>query len=134
MHKLIIIGNLGRDPEMRYMPNGSPVTNFSLASNRRYKTSEGEDREETVWVRVSCFGRLAEVTNEYLSKGRQVYVEGRLRADENGNPRTFSRNDGSTGTSYEVVAQTVHFLGARGDTSTAPTDGAPAEAEEEIPF
>jgi single-strand DNA-binding protein len=79
MDKLIVIGNLGRDPEMRYLPSGKPVTNFSVASNRKWTDNEGVLHEETIWVRVSAFGRLAEVCNQYLSKGRQVYVEGRLR-------------------------------------------------------
>ena len=78
MNKLIVIGHLGRDPEMRYLPSGGGVTNFSVASSRRYTTSAGEQREETEWFNCSAFGRLAETCNQYLTKGKQVYVEGRL--------------------------------------------------------
>ena len=138
MHKITLIGNLGRDPEMRYLPSGQPVTNFSVASNRRWTNQDGTPGEETVWVRVSAFGRLAEVCNQYLSKGRQVYVEGRLRPDpETGGPRVYQRNDGSHGASYEIVAQTVQFLGGRGNGEAAELDfGQPGQEEEieEIPF
>jgi single-strand DNA-binding protein len=136
MDKLIVIGNLGRNPEMRYLPSGQPVTNFSVASNRKWTDNEGVLHEETIWARVSAFGRLAEVTNQYLSKGRQVYVEGLLRPDaETGGPRVYERNDGSHGASYEIVAATVQFLGGRngGSASEPDLDGEP-EAEEEIPF
>ena len=138
MDKLIVIGNLGRDPEMRYLPSGKPVTNFSVASNRKWTDNEGVLHEETIWVRVSAFGRLAEVTNQYLSKGRQVYVEGRLRPDpETGGPRVYERNDGSSGASYEIVAATVQFLGGRNGNGSSPGEpdfGGEPEAEEEIPF
>jgi len=96
---------------MRYLPSGQPVTNFSVASNRKWTDNEGVLHEETIWIRASAFGRLAEVTNQYLSKGRQVYMEGRLRPDpETGGPRVYERNDGSHGSSYEIVATTVQFL------------------------
>ena len=81
MNKIIVIGNLGRDPELRYTPSGQAVTGFSLASTRRY-TSNGERREETEWFNCSAWGRLAEVANQYLQKGQQIYVEGRLRSRE----------------------------------------------------
>lgn len=138
-HKVILVGNLGRDPEMRYTPSGQAVTNMSVATNRRYTDSAGETREETVWFRVAVWGRQAEVANQYLSKGRQILVEGRLVADENGNPRTFSRQDGSTGTSFELNAQTVRFLGGRPDGEDGQVDAVsdasaePASADE-IPF
>ena len=79
MHKITIIGHLGRDPEMKYTPDGQAVTTFSVAFSRKYKTAEGEPREETEWFNVSAWGKLAEVCNEYLTKGKQVYVEGRLK-------------------------------------------------------
>ena len=79
VNKIIVIGNLGSDPEMRYTPNGQSVTSFNIASNRRYRTADGEQREETEWFRCSAFGRLADVCNQYLTRGQQVYVEGRLR-------------------------------------------------------
>jgi len=115
-HKVIIVGNLGRDPEMRYTPNGSAVTNFSVATNRRWTNQDGSQGEETVWFRVSAWGKLAEVCNQYLSKGRQVFIEGLLRPDpETGGPRIWTGNDGRARASFEVVAQTVKFLGGRGD-------------------
>ena len=80
MNKIIVIGNLGRDPEMRYTPNGQSVTSFSVASNRKYTTATGERREETEWFNVSAWGKLGETCNQYLTKGSQVYVEGRLRS------------------------------------------------------
>ena len=85
MNKIMVIGNLGSDPEMRYTPNGQAVTNFNVATNYRYNTADGEQREETEWFRVSVFGRQAESCNQYLAKGRKVYVDGRLRS------RTFPR-------------------------------------------
>ena len=78
MNKILIIGNLGSDPEMRYTPNGNPVTSFSMPTNRRYTTADGESREETEWFNVNAWGRNSELCNQYLSRGRQVYVEGRL--------------------------------------------------------
>ena len=123
MHKIIVIGNLGRNPEMRHLPSGQPVTNFSVASNRKWNDAEGQAHEQTVWIRVSAFGRLAEVCNEYLLKGRQVYVEGRLRPDpETGAPRVFTRNDGTPGASYEMVAATVQFLGGRNGNGASPNE------------
>ena len=136
-HKVILVGNLGRDPEMRYTPSGQAVTNLSVATNRRYTDSSGESHEETVWFRVSVWGRQAEATNQYLSKGRQVLVEGRLVPDENGNPRTWTRQDGSTAASFEVNAQTVRFLGGRADGVTfdeGPGAGPAPESVDDIPF
>ncbi len=134
-HTVIIAGYLGRDPEMRYTPSGTPVTNFSVASSRRWTDQNGQQQEETIWFRVSVFGRQAEVCNQYLSKGRAVLVEGRLRPDENGNPRLWQRQDGSWAASFEITAQTVRFLGRR-EGAAAPTEietVAPS-TEEDIPF
>ncbi len=78
MNKIIVIGNLGRDPEMKYTPSGQGVTSFSIASSRKSTTSSGEQREETEWFNCSAFGKLADTCNQYLTKGKQVYVEGRL--------------------------------------------------------
>ncbi len=137
-HKVILVGNLGRDPEMRYTPSGQAVTNLSVATNRRYTDSSGEQREETVWFRVSVWGRQAESSHQYLRKGRQVLVEGRLTADENGNPRIWTRQDGTSAASFEVNAQTVRFLGGRGDAVDGEAQGdvtAPGpQSEDEIPF
>ena len=94
---------------MRYTPNGQSVTNFNVASSRRYRTADGEQREETEWFRVSAFGRLADVCNQYLTKGRQVYVEGRLRG------RSYTDRDGQPRYSLEINANEVQFLGGRGE-------------------
>lgn len=139
--KIIVIGNLGGDPEMRYMPDGTAVTNFSLATNRRWNDSRsGESRDETTWFRVSVWGRQAETANQYLSKGRRVLVEGRLQPDpQSGGPRTFQRNDGTIGASYEIRAFTVQFLGGRDDgggsyDDDGGYDGPGAQEEDDIPF
>ena len=79
MNKIIIIGNLGRDPEMRYSASGNPMTSFSIASNHRYTTAAGERREETEWFNCTAFGRLADTCNQFLGRGQEVYIEGRLR-------------------------------------------------------
>ncbi len=116
-HTLIIVGNLGRDPEMRYTPAGQAVTSFSVASTRQYTNSGGQQVKETVWFRVSVWGKMAETCNTYLKKGSKVLVEGRLVPGENGGPRIFNRQDGTSGANFEVNAQTVRFLSSRGDTS-----------------
>src|SRR5690606_12253690 len=116
MHQVLtIVGNLGRDPELRYLPSGEAVCNLSVATNRRWNDRQtGEAQEEVCWFRVSVWGKQAEAVNEYLSKGRQVLVEGRLRPDpETGGPRVYLRQDGTAGASFEVVAQTVRFLVGR---------------------
>lgn len=110
INKVIIVGNLGRDPEMRYTQNGSPVTTFSVAVSRNWKSQEGENREETEWFNVVCWSKLAEIANQYLAKGRQVYIEGRLR--------TRSWDDQQTGEKKyrtEVIANEMQMLGQRGD-------------------
>jgi single-strand DNA-binding protein len=110
LNKLTIIGNLGRDPEMRYLPSGSPVTNFSVAVSRRWTGRDGEQREETDWFNVSCFDKLAETANQYLAKGRQVYIEGQVRA------RTWDdQQTGEKRVSLDVRANQLVLLGQRGD-------------------
>ena len=135
-HTLIFIGNLGRDPEMRYTPNGQPVTSFNVACSRQYTGSNGQTVKETVWFRVSVSGKQAESCNPYLKKGSKVLVEGRLVPDQaSGGPKTFSRQDGTTGASYDVSASMVRFLTPRSDNAGSPEDAAaPAEGGEEIPF
>ncbi len=135
-HRIIIAGYLGRDPEMRYTPNGTPVTTFTMASSRRWVDQDGQQQEETIWFRVSTFGRLAETCNQYLSKGRPVLVEGRLRPDGSGNPRIWVGNDGVARANFDVVATTVRFLGRGGEPAGATGEAveeAPPE-DEEIPF
>ncbi len=112
-HTIIVVGNLGRDPEMRYLPSGQPVTNLSLATNRKYTDSNGQLVKETIWFRVSVWGKQAEACNQYLRKGSQVLVEGRLQPDPNtGGPRIWQGQNGP-GASYEIVASTVRFLSSR---------------------
>lgn len=109
MNKIIIIGNLGRDPEMRYSTSGNPMTSFSIASNHRYTTAAGERREETEWFNCTAFGRLADTCNQFLSRGQQVYVEGRLRS------RQYDRRDGTPGFSLDVTVTDMQMLGRRDD-------------------
>ncbi|MEP7359182.1 MAG: single-stranded DNA-binding protein [Anaerolineales bacterium] len=137
-HKVILVGNLGRDPEMRYTPSGAAVTNFSMATSEKWTGQDGQQQERTIWWRVSVFGKSGEACNEYLKKGSKVLVEGRMNADpKTGNPRLFQRGDGSTGTSFEVTALAVKFLSSRGETGGGPGGGMmeaePAD-ESEIPF
>ncbi|MBC7251197.1 MAG: single-stranded DNA-binding protein [Anaerolineae bacterium] len=129
-HRVIIVGYLGRDPEMRYTPDGTPVTNFSVATSRRWTNQDGSQGEETVWWRVTAWRKLAEICNQYLTKGRPVLVEGVMRPDpDTGGPRVWTGNDGVARASYEVTARTVKFLPSRGE----PTAGVPGIAEEEPP-
>ena len=133
MNKVLIIGNLGSDPEMRYMPSGDPVTSFSVATSWRYRTRDGEQREETEWFRVNAWGRLAETTNQYLTKGSKVYVEGRLQS------RSWQGQDGQTRFSNEIRANDVRFLDPRGQTSGDPGgyEGAPPvspDDEDDLPW
>ena len=109
MNKIIVIGNVGRDPEMRYTASGQSVTSFSVASNRRYRTADGEQREETEWFNVSAFGRLSEICNQYLTRGQQVYVEGRLRS------RSYTDRNGEQRHSLDITLQEMQMLGRRGD-------------------
>ncbi|MBL7184610.1 MAG: single-stranded DNA-binding protein [Anaerolineae bacterium] len=130
--KVIIIGRLGQDPEMRYTPSGKPVTSFSVATSRKWTDQEGQQQERTTWFRVSVWDRQAETCNQYLVKGQQVFVEGQLTSDpETGGPRIWTGNDGVARASYEVRAWVVRFLAKpRG---VAPEE-APVMEEEEIPF
>src|SRR6266542_684649 len=107
LNKVMIIGNLGRDPEMRYTPSGQPVTQFTVAVNRNYKNQAGEWQEETEWFRIVAWGPLAERTAEYLRKGRKVYVEGRLQT------RQWEGQDGQKRYTTELVANTVTPLDPR---------------------
>ena len=135
-HTIIIVGNLGRDPEMRYTPGGQAVTNFSVATSRKYTGSDGQLVNETIWFRISAWGKQAETCNQYLRKGSRVLVEGRLVPDNaTGGPRIWSRQDGTSGASFEVSAQTVRFLSARGEEEGGAVAGEPGPAtEDDIPF
>ena len=104
LNKVMIIGNLGSEPEMRFTPSGNPVTSFRVATNRVYNTPEGERKEETEWFTVITWGRLAEQCNQFLGKGRLVYAEGRLRT------RTWEGQDSQKHYRTEVIANRVTFL------------------------
>ncbi|HEC22486.1 MAG TPA: single-stranded DNA-binding protein [Chloroflexi bacterium] len=130
----IIVGNLGRDPEMRFMPDGRPVTTFTVAVNRRWTRQDGTQGEKTWWFRVTAWGRLAETCNQYLSRGRQVLVVGEIDASA-----WIDKQSGEARASLELTARDVKFLGGRG---AAPEEGmgldaggeAPGTTEEDIPF
>ena len=124
-HTILIIGRLGRDPEMRFTPSGQAVTNFNLASNRQYSDANGDSIKETTWFRVSAWGKTAENVNQFLHKGSLVMVEGRMVCDpETGSPRLYTRQDGTPGVSFEVSANTVRFLSGREEDGEAETSGA----------
>ena len=141
-NKVILVGYLGRDPELRYTPEGTAVCNFSMATTERKKSKSGEFQDVTTWFRVTLWRRQAEVASQYLSKGRQVYIEGRLSLTE------YQDRDGNTRTSLEVQGSDIQFIGARGDEGAGPREpradassAAPASAphdapvtEDDIPF
>lgn len=125
LNKITLIGNVGSDPEMRYTPNGKAVTSFRMATNYRYMGSDGERKEETEWFRVSVWGKQAESCNQFLSKGRRVYVEGRLHSS------SWEGQDGQMRTSLEVSANRVIFL----DRAAAVSLAEDGELEpEDLPF
>lgn len=128
--EITIIGNIGNTPEMRYTPGGQAVTNFNLATNRKYKGAGGEEVKETVWFRISCWGKQAEIANTYLGVGSQVAVKGRLKADPaTGGPRVYNAQDGSARASFEVDCKELIFIkleGGRGPSGN--------EQNEDIPF
>ena len=130
-NKITIVGYLGRDPELRYTPQGTALCNMSVATTERRRNARGEAEEHTIWFRVSAWGRQAEVAAEYLAKGRQVYVEGRLRLEQ------YTDREGNPRTSAEVNASDIQFLGQRADTQdrdverTADNGRADEEMEEE---
>lgn len=142
VNKVIIVGNVGRDPETRYMPSGDAVTNISVATSDRYKDKQtGEMKENTEWHRIAFFGKLAEIAGQYLKKGSQVYVEGRLRT------RKWTDQSGQEKYSTEIIADSMQMLGARmagsgdaGDRSKSP-ESTPSQApgglgamDDDIPF
>jgi single-strand DNA-binding protein len=126
VNKVILIGNLGRDPETRYMPDGAAITNISVATTDTWKDKQGEKQEKTEWHRVAFFGKLAEIAAEYLKKGSQVYVEGRLQT------RKWQDKDGNDKYTTEIVADRMQMLGSRqgmgGGDREAPPDREPAGA------
>ena len=125
VNKAILIGNLGADPELRYTPGGQAVTTFRLATTERWTGQDGQKNEKTVWHNIVAWGKQAEIVKEYLSKGRQVYVEGRI------DNRSYDDKEGNKRYVSEIVALRVQFLGSRGD---APGEPAPAaETPSETP-
>ena len=135
--KLIIVGRLGRDPEMRYTPTGQPVTSFSVATDRQYKDKAGNPVKETVWFRVTAWAKLAETCNNFLQKGKMVLIEGRLTVDsKTGGPRVWVGQDGQARASYEVTAETVKFLSQRSESAGegTPEDDLGISPAEDLPF
>ena len=131
LNKVMIIGHLGRDPEMRYTPSGRPVTTFSVAVSRSWNSSDGERRSETEWFKIVAWGNLAEICKKYLFKGQQVYIEGRLQT------RRWEDKDSQQRTSVEVVANEMTMLGDRRDKGAGDDsfDEIPPDIDEdEFPF
>ncbi|RLA35505.1 MAG: single-stranded DNA-binding protein [Gammaproteobacteria bacterium] len=144
VNKVIIVGNLGGDPDTKYMPSGSAVTNLTVATNESWKDKQtGEQKDRTEWHKVAMFGRLAEIAAEYLRKGSQVYIEGKLRT------RKWTDKQGNDRYSTEIVADEMQMLGGRGGggapamggppPSSAPPQGSPGPAggddfDDDIPF
>ncbi len=137
-HTIILVGNLGKDPEMRYTPSGQAVTSFSVATSRQYTGQNGQKVKETIWFRVSAWGKQAETCNQYLRKGSKVLVEGRLTPDpSSGGPRVFTRQDGTTGASFEINASNVRFMSTRAEGEGEGGGGSEfpeGDAGDEIPF
>ncbi len=121
LNKILVIGNVGTDPEMRYTPSGTAVTEFRLAVNRRFNTRDGQQQEETEWFTIIAWDRLADQVNQYLTKGRRAFVEGRFRS------RTWQGNDGQTRVVNEIVAQQVLFLDRSGSAAW-DEEGSPSTA------
>ena len=127
LNKVMIIGRLGRDPEMRYTPSGKPVTTFTVATSRTWNTSEGERRVETEWFNIVAWSNLAEICKQYLTKGQQVYIEGRLQT------RHWDDQEGNKHTSVEIVANEMIILGDRREAGDSSAE-AETNEEEEFPF
>ena len=131
--KTIVVGHLGRDPEMRYTQSGVPVTSFSVATTRKWSSASGEQQEKTTWFRVTCWRKLAELTAQYLKKGRLVLVEGDIEAS------AFTDREGNARASLELTATNIKFLGGRGEGGEVGGGGAGGGEdfpvhEDEIPF
>jgi single-strand DNA-binding protein len=135
LNKVMVIGHLGKDPEMRYTPSGRPVTTFTIAVSRSWNTADGERRTETEWFNIVAWGNLAEICKQYLYKGQQVYIEGRLQT------RRWEDKEGQKHTSVEVVANEMMMLGDRRDNSNQSQESGqeegqsePIDDEDEFPF
>ena len=134
LNKVMIIGHLGKDPEMRYTPSGRPVTTFTVAVSRSWSSADGERHSETEWFNVVAWGNLAEICKQYLTKGQQVYIEGRLQT------RRWDDKEGQKHTSVEVVANEMMILGDRREANhgteeqSMSADSEPSAGEDEFPF
>ena len=128
-HEVHVIGNLGRDPELRFTPAGQTVCNFSVAVDDSHKDKDGEKHERTIWLRISTWGKLAEVCNAHLAKGSKVLIVGKLIGDDKGSPRIWESN-GESKASFEINANTVRFLSP----STQKEAKAETAVEDDIPF
>jgi single-strand DNA-binding protein len=126
-NKIIIVGNLGRDPELRYTPQGTPVCSFSVATNEKRKDRSGEAQDVTTWFKITLWGRQAETASQYLTKGRPVYIEGRLRVEE------YTDREGKTRQSLEVNATDLQFIGTRGEEGLGATAGGGGGGYDERP-
>lgn len=123
--KITVVGHLGRDPELRYLPNGNAVCNFSIGVSEK-----NNGVKHTTWFKVSLWGKRAEAANQYLTKGVPVLVTGRLRSGDDGNPATFTKRDGTMGTSFEINADDFSFMGSKDD-SVVNSGNAPAQPVED---
>ena len=142
VNKVILVGNVGRDPELRYTQSGQPVASFSIATNERFKDRDGNWKDRTEWHRIVAWARLAEICGEYLRKGSPVYVEGRIQT------RDWEDKEGNKRQTTEIVALSMQMLGRRGDGAGAPmgeesqarggddplSQAPPSGADDEIPF
>lgn len=127
LNKILLLGNLGSDPEVRFLPSGKQTAQFSLATNRKYKL-EGQIREETEWFQVVAFGRLAEIASEYLKKGKQVFVEGRMRT------RTWLDNDQKKHYRTEVIVEGLRLIGAKPNGDGIRVESASDQENSDDPF
>ncbi|HUI40660.1 MAG TPA: single-stranded DNA-binding protein [Terriglobia bacterium] len=125
VNKVILIGRLGKDPEVKYTPSGTPVAKFSLATDEAFKDRAGEQQKRTEWHNIVAWSKLAEICGEYLTKGKQVYIEGSIRS------RQWEDQSGSKRTSYEIIARDMKMLGSKADSerSAASSPRSPAEPE-----
>jgi single-strand DNA-binding protein len=127
VNKVILVGNLGQNPEMRYTQGGQPVANMRMATTERYTDKSGQKQEQTEWHTVVAFGRLAEICGQYLTKGRQIYIEGRIRT------RQWQDQQGQKRYTTEIIATTMQMLGGRGERSEAGPGGGPSPAGATVP-
>lgn len=138
INKAILVGRLGKDPEIRYTPSGTAIANFTMATSENYKDKDGQKQERTEWHRIVAFGKLAEICGEYLAKGKQVYIEGRIQT------RSWDDKDGNKKYMTEIVANTMQMLGKPEDTSALgggqttigenTANPEPSPVDEDVPF